>query len=437
MGERKIEIIIDNNDVHIINKFLESFESKMKIQQNGRIEWPYSFDDDIKKKILSSKIQVEEFSERKDVLLGLIFDAVINLKRKRITGIDSEKLKKELNHHIKNYLDKPKKEFLIVFPIHAQGEALRKKRWFKIFDTKFKIYDWQRIQKLKGWHNFIKDTKSISSVSFRIDKQIVPLMTYFTPLYVSVKARTADEAFQDINYKYEIMRSILNLFLTWGVVTFQAGPPKPLGKIYFPPLYPVFNSNGKYLTLYYNKELSNYQGNSLDRNIVEKFKSFLVSVDRMEDEIQSLFVDSLLKYVHALDTFDWRDSFLSLWQILENLSLSTVEENLKMTEVASRVKNLLCLEDSLEKYLVDGLRETRNKLVHYGKFSKNGLMEVNYLKVVTDRILSNFYLLVDIFPSKKNLLHFFKEGTLPEKELKEHRKDINSILKMREEKNIN
>ena len=105
-----------------------------------------------------------------------------------------------------------------------------------------------------------------------------------------------------------------------------------------------------------------------------------------------------------------------------------------MIEVASRVKSFLSLKDSLETLLVDGLRETRNKLVHYGKFSRNGLMEVNYLKVATDRALSNFYVLVNIFPSKKNLLHFFKEGTLPEKVLKEHRKDINSILKMRGEK---
>lgn len=429
-----IDIHIDDIDIPVINRNLTKILSSLNIDSKGRISWPFTGELEIRKEIIRSRIKVAELKDKKEILKELIFKAVINLKKQRVTSIDLGRMKNELINLIVDYLNQEKIKFSIIFPFHARGELFEKTKSFKIFDTDFLVINWNEVSCFSGWLDFTKRAKQLNFVSFRIDKQIFPLLGRFTPLLVSTEARTSNEAFEENNVKYELMRSIFNLLLSFGIFTFQAGPPKPLGKIYPPPLYPIFNPAGKFVDLYYNIEPYNYLDNSLNGRIGIKFNSILRNIIKMKDEIGEIYIDSMQKYVHALDTFDWRDAFLALWQILENISLNSVDDNLKMSEIAGRIKNLLALGDTLEKYLVGALVETRNKLVHHGKFSKDALMEVNLLKIVTERALSNFYYFIKRFPDKKSLLHFYKYVTLNDGELRKCRKDIGSIIKMRKEK---
>jgi hypothetical protein len=168
------------------------------------------------------------------------------------------------------------------------------------------------------------------------------------------------------------------------------------------------------------------------KNIAD-LNQLLIKVERMDPDIKLMFVDSLIKYVHALDTVDWPDAFLTLWLVLENLSLSSLSARLKMDEVCSRIKNLLGLSDVLHKELVDAVVETRNTYVHLGKFSKDGFMEVQYLKIIVEWALSNFYTLLDRFADKKSWEEYFSLISLNPSILEKKRKTVDSVIKLKQD----
>ena len=160
----------------------------------------------------------------------------------------------ELKQILINYINKPKNDFRILFPIQTIGGALKKKRWFNIQNTKFIISDWKRIHELKGWQDFADHAKSIKYLASNLKEQIVPMHQYFSPLLVTARARNHSEAFHSTNRKYEVMRAILNLSYKHGQITLQAGPPQPLGAILPPIFYGIFDKNGNYINLYFNEE---------------------------------------------------------------------------------------------------------------------------------------------------------------------------------------
>ena len=174
----------------------------------------------------------------------------------------------------------------------------------------------------------------------------------------------------------------------------------------------------------------------ITEKVVQVMDGILKRIERIKnDDMQDLIIDTLIKYGQAMDTIDWRNAFLALWQILENLSLNTVEKNLKMTDVASSINHLIGRRDTLYEDLLGSLSETRNKLVHHGTFSENGLLEVNLLKSVVDRAIRNIFVRVKDFPSKESLGEFYIHGTRNNFELKIRRDTINSILRLRRKKN--
>jgi hypothetical protein len=434
--KRNIEIFVEEKDASIITRNLRKTLKKISIKENGSLEVPFAFDIEIRKEIICAKIKIKGSFDDKVMLRRLVFDSILNLKKKGVTNPDSKEFLSELEKEIFKYIDKPKEEFIILFPLNSSGGVLKRKRWFNIQNTRFYKSDWEKVHNFPGWNDFINHAKSIKYMASNLKEQILPMYQNFTPLIANVKARNKDEAFQRLNKKYEIMRSILNLYFKFGTVTFQDGPPQPLGAILPPIFYGLFNKNGEYISLFFNEEPYVYKRISLKPNNIDNLNRMIKRMNSMDEEIKSVFVDSLVKYGHALDTIDWRDAFLTLWQILENLSLSTLSSRMKMTDVCSRIKNLMGITDILHKELVEALVETRNKLVHLGKFSQDGLLEVDFLKIIVDRALSNFYWLSKKFPSKNALEEFFQIATLPESMLEKRKSIAESVIQIHQKSTI-
>jgi len=425
-----IKINVDKDDYGVINRNLKKTLQKISVQKNGHLKWSLNFDIEIRKEIIGSKMEIKGPFDDKETFHKLLFDSILCLKKKGIENPDYNDLLSELENKINAYVRKPLKKFIVLFPLHSSGGALIRKRWFNIQGTRFYKSEWLKVHNISGWKSFKNRAKNIRYLSSNLEEQILPMQQYFTPLIANVDARSESEAFQIANKKYEIIRSILNLNFMFGKITWQFGPPKPLGKILPPIFYVLFDEKGNYISLYFNEEPYIYETISLQNNHIEYLNRMIKKIDKMEEDIKSVFIDSLLKYVHALDTSDWRDAFLTLWQIFENLSLSSLSSGMTMKRISSRVKNLMGPTDILHKELIDSIKVTRNKLVHLGKFSRSGLMEVNFIKIIVDRALSNFYLLLERFPSKVALEEFFQIATKRENELKKRISIATSAIKI-------
>ena len=425
-----IEICVDKKDSGVINRNLKKTLQNISVQKNGHFGLSSKFDIEIRKEIIGSKIKIKGPFDDKEMFHKLLFDSILCLKKKGIGNPDYNDLLSELKNKINAYIRKPLRKFIVLLPLHSTGGALIRKRWFNIQGTRFYKSDWLKVHNISGWKSFKNRAKDIRYLTSNLEEQILPMQQYFTPLIANVDARSTSEAFQIANKKYEIIRSILNLNFTFGKVTFQFGPPIPLGEILPPIFYGLFDEKGSYISLYFNEESYIYKTISLKNNDIEYLNRMIKRIDKMEEDIKSVFIDSLLKYVRALDTSDWRDAFLTLWQILENLSLSSLSSGITMRQISSRVKNLMGPTDILHKELIDSLVDTRNKLVHLGKFSKSGLMEVNFIKIIVDQALSNFYWLLKLFPSKVELEEFFQIATKNENELKRRKSIAMSAMKI-------
>jgi hypothetical protein len=137
---------------------------------------------------------------------------------------------------------------------------------------------------------------------------------------------------------------------------------------------------GKYEIYYYNlADYAEYKENKVARQALADAQNLANKLTAIDDKsTEKLLVEALQKYGRALDTDEWRLTFLELWQILELLTLQS-NEQLNMKQVLSRI-NCLLNQNELIKDLLAMLYETRNRLVHEGHFShRRGLEMVRYL----------------------------------------------------------
>jgi len=259
----------------------------------------------------------------------------------------------------------------------------------------------------------------------------------FCPLTVSVDARTSGEAFKKASEAFDILRTLMNLTTTFGKVTYQyGGRYHPLGQYLPPPVFGVFRADGSYDLLYFTLERYDYRERSLSKDQIRLVDQLAKRVKQPKDQQDTMLfvVDALRKYGQAMDTVDWQQAFLALWQILELVALQGAG-NINMKKVAKRIANLLELKQNEPgRDLLDFAVQSRNDLVHRGRFSEDGLREVNYLKVVVDWVID--FLLSPrfrAFPTMKRLESFYAHATTPDTDLREHRLAIDSILGQRAE----
>jgi len=418
-------------DSPILNRAMRAIFSDLTKAPNGQVNFPFNVINELRKEIICSRIKIKGFEDDKEILRALIIKALINLRKQDERAIEIGRFAKELANLISQYTSQAKKSFQILFPLHL-AEPIQESTFNALFFGKsFKLSNWPDVESLSGWGDFIDEARTHKYGSFSYGIYVPILKQLFTPLVFSADALSSEDAFHEGNAGFEILRSLLSLQTSFGIVTYQLGPPQPLAKFCPPPFYPIFDNSGRYLSMFYNLEPYDYAKTTVPQEFDNRLVSLCEGVSRMDPALRGIFMDSLLKYVGALDTFDWRNAFLNFWQILENLSLNTLEDGLKMSEVASRIKNLMGQAETAEKLIVDGLVATRNRLVHLGKFSKSGLKEVNYIKIVAERALSNFYVFAKDYHSRAGLMNYFADATIEDGVLRERIRNIERLLETR------
>lgn len=425
------KLFAKKDETIVINAAKKIFQD-LKKHPNGIITLNSAPLNQFRKEIICSRIAIRGFEENKEILRELIVKAIKKIKIQNGKDISFRIFSQSLAEQLNDYVSHPKASYTIIFVLHLSGGINESHLKPLFFGNDFKILNWEDVEKISGWKDFIDNVECFKCGARPYNIYLPILKNIFMPLSLTIHAHSPEAAFHDANAEFEILRALLNLKYSFGVMTIIAlGPPKALARFYPPPFYPVFDHSGGYLEMFYNLEPYDYLKNKIPFEISETFPPLCARILSMNPTLREILRDSLLKYVSALDTFDWRNAFMYFWQALENLALNSADENLKMSEIASRIKSLMGQADTAEKLIVDGLAVTRNRLVHLGKFSNSGLTEVNYIKIVAERALSNFIVFSEGLRNKRGLLNYFADAKIYDKYLKERIANIEYLLETR------
>lgn len=191
----------------------------------------------------------------------------------------------------------------------------------------------------------------------------------YTFVTVSVKARTGAAAAEEALKYLDCMRGIWNLWINRTRVTgLSHGVRNPINKIVLGPLHTLHDARGNDAaggTWWYDPSYHTPVAVYNDVAKLSKMFKFTnnvrrkLSAHRYKDELVGLIV----RYVRALDSRDWADSFLRLWSVLESLTNAKFGDTHKDT--ARKASFIFSDRDNAYKELLH-LRDIRNESVHAG-----------------------------------------------------------------------
>jgi hypothetical protein len=194
----------------------------------------------------------------------------------------------------------------------------------------------------------------------------------YAPVSVSVIARSTAEAANKALDRLDFVRGVWNLWRNLGQ-TFRksSGKRKPVNTILLGPIHTLHQSNGELATETWWYE-PQYQGPvSLcnEKATIENMYKYMTSFRShlKKSKYESDIILAVVRYVRALDSQDWDDSFLRLWSVLEFLT-GTQSDSYKVT---IRRASYMFADKEYEHQILSHLREYRNKSVHAGSESND------------------------------------------------------------------
>lgn len=410
----------------IIEKTVGDFLGILKVDRNGEVRTTRSFELGVYRKILSSYVAINGIDSSQDVS-HLIYRAVFN-RLKHYQRQDLAGFRKALAAEARKFLKRPINTYSILLPLHMRPTELQSTRSISIFGVKLLVRNWLFCRRKFELDEFIRATR------LHLKDSHFEYFGKFNPIIVSSQGKYVQEAFLPVERSFDFLRWLINLQYQYGRTTRRwGGIPKPLGKILPPPTYAIFRSDGSYETMFYSlRRYEDYSANSLAPQILPQVRriSRILGGLNHSSEIQTILVEAIALYGEALDAFDWRHSFLTLWQILEIITLQS-EDNLSMKTVRNRVSGLL-YQQGLFKDLLDASYQIRNSLVHRGSFpDESGLEEVNLLKIIVERSINRLFSLVRVCKTKESLERYYQHIFMPSSELTDRRRIIRNILDTR------
>jgi hypothetical protein len=273
--------------------------------------------------------------------------------------------------------------FDVIFPLHLESGRLAGFRRLKVLGISLERRPWssilKKLESLRWWFQAQEHLRQVG---------VAPILgSRFTPFVASVDAVTPEAAWRRCSGSFDLFRAALNLQSTWGRVSLQAGLPQPLGRVLRAPFVGVVDAAGENTLWYYEAGHYDYSRSNRGADVLAA-RTLVRRLGRIRgDEIRNLLVEALLNYGQGLDTTDWQQAFLSLWQALELLTLQS-KAAINMKVVTNRVC-LLLGQRGVDRDLLNSLVDTRNDLVHKGRYPEmGGLDEMQFLKAVVERTFS-------------------------------------------------
>lgn len=410
----------------VISRNTQLLLNILSIGENGQVKTTEISRLNIYLKILATNVSlegVETYAAKQAIIRKAFFLRLKNYKKQ-----DIYYFRRAVAAEVRDYLSQPLRNYWILFPLHIPHNQLDSEESIRIQGKELLFRDWAYIQDEFEFDEFMRKTL------IQLGDREFTYADTFSPVLVEATGRDYTEAFRQVERSFDFLRCLVNLRYQFGIMTQRwGGYPRPLGKILPPPTYGVFDEDRAYAGLLYTIErYHEYEINNLDARIIPETRKLAARLHRVDNKQQTLniLVSALEKYGEALDAFEWRLAFLTLWQILELIS-HQAGKSINMRIVKNRIIALLGQESQI-KDLLNALYETRNSLVHQGVFPDDrGLREVNLLKYVVERALNKFFSLTEVCSTTASLERYYQYISQNNAELTDQKRIIDYILESR------
>lgn len=410
----------------LITRYIQKYMDILFINEKGEIKTTKTFLLDAYLRILSQNLEFKKITSP-SIKKGILFRAgFIRFKKYKKQNIFT--FRQAVAAEVQRSLRRPILEFWILFPIHIPQDQLAKFRSFSVLNHKLLVRNWDFVKKNFEADKFFHDT------NLQLYDVKISLETDFTPILIKSQGNDKDELFDSAERAFDFFRWLLNLQTQFGRYHMSIGGyPKPFAKILPPPIYGLFHLDGQYEQYYYNlTKYPEYKTNSIAIEQIDETRKLANRLKTIgsESDTVDLLIEAVEKYGQALDSFEWKLTFLELWQILELVTLQS-KEQFSMKTVTNRI-NCLFKQDQFSKDLLQALYKTRNSLVHKGHFPyKRGLEEIGLLKSLAERSINALFGLVKEFPTKSSLSRYYEFASRNNQYLSESLKAVQAIQKTR------
>lgn len=223
----------------------------------------------------------------------------------------------------------------------------------------------------------------------------------YAAVSVSVAARSTAEATDKALDRLDFIRGVWNLWRNRGrTFRMSSGKRSPVNSILLGPIHTLHNSNGTLATKLWWYE-PQYQGPIKlynEKAKIESMYKYKAKFRRLlrKSNYAPEIVHAVVRYVRALDTRDWDDSFLRLWGVLEFLT-GTLSDSYKVT---IRRASYMFSDKEYAHQVLSHLKDYRNKSIHAGSESSDieSLMYQlkRYVEVLIEFHVGNKYIFSSI-----------------------------------------
>jgi hypothetical protein len=214
------------------------------------------------------------------------------------------------------------------------------------------------------------------------------LVKGYSPVRVSVRARSDFEAYEKAMGALDLLRGIWNLRLNKAARS-SSGKRNPVNVLQLGPLHSLHEPDGKLATDRY----------WYDENYVEPLKSLnlrnkLDVLYRFEKSVRKYLSkspyredleDAIRRYTRVLDSREWNSAFVQMWSLLEYLTATSEDPN----KVTMKRALFLWHKDERESHrqVLKHLMTYRNRAVHAGYTSEAIETHLFQLKRYVERVL--------------------------------------------------
>lgn len=206
-----------------------------------------------------------------------------------------------------------------------------------------------------------------------------------------VSARTPIDAMNKAIKFYNFFRGIWNLAVNGSqYLRISSGSSKPVNKFLSGPLSTLHYPSGKlakdiwWYDPEYQYPLPNFDPTKHLKWIYKYEKYVRKRLDKIK--YNKILIQTIIDYGIALDSINWKTSFLNLWSILEQLTFTNPNEGYQTT--INRV-SFLSEKRNYHRIILEQLKKLRNSFTHGNQSAENEILEniIYQLKWYVERLL--------------------------------------------------
>jgi hypothetical protein len=303
----------------------------------------------------------------------IVYKAVLNLFN--TNKLKEKKLLQEISSKEKSYISKHLKKYTITSSISikyfSKKWTFRKDGILFGIDTKYP----KRINK-----------NGFKHISQYVLENVKNTRDY-AKIWVTLKARSLEEAYDVALETIDFFRGIWNLYINSPRYNrISIGPKDSVNSIIPGPLHRIYGDDGIACPQYGYEEIFNRSHKSICINSkIHEILSFqkkvrnILKKHKYKNDLENL----IIRYCRALDLIDLESSFLKLWSILEALTNTL---NLQYDHTIRRV-SFIFEDREFHKHVLHHLRKQRNYCIHKSIPLEDEELNIYQLKRYVEHLL--------------------------------------------------